>query len=114
MLSNAMSYLYRFSSALLIIAASSAPLFAQNSPIPVESVEAPQVPTGTSEDIQGIERGNNNWTWSAEVESPDKGEEYPYELTPNSRSQNEPTDYFQWDNTGEPESSGAKVPVGEF
>ncbi len=109
-----MNYLYRLSSVLLIIAGSSLPLLAQEPTIPVESVESPQVPTGTSEDIQGIEQGNNDWTWSAGGQYPDKGEEYLYRLTPTPRSQNKPTDYFRWDNTGEPESSGATVPVGEF
>ncbi|MGK7932971.1 MAG: hypothetical protein AB4041_16290 [Microcystaceae cyanobacterium] len=109
-----MNYLYRFSSILVILAVPSLPLLAQDSPVPVESVESLQRATGTSEDIQGIERGNNNWNWSAGGQYPDRGEEYLYQLSPNPRSQNGTTDYFRWDNTGEPESSGATVPVGEF
>ncbi len=88
---------------------------AQNTPIPVDSVESPQLPTGNSEDIQGIERDANNWDWGIGGNYPQKNEEAtsktPYILSPDNRSPQELTDEFRWQNIGEPTSEGAKIPL---
>jgi hypothetical protein len=109
-----MNRLLSFFPLSLVVAGFSFPLLAQPPVTPVESVEAPQVPTGTSEDIQGIEKGYNNWSWQGERPDPNSTEEYPYKVTPDSYSPQETTDDFKWENTGEPESSGATVPFGKF
>lgn len=109
-----MNRLLSFFPLLLIVTGFSFPLLAQPPVTPVESVEAPQVPTGTSEDIQGIEKGYNNWSWQGQGRYPNASEEYPYKVTPDSLPSPSTTEDFQWENTGEPENSGAKVPLGQF
>ncbi len=111
-----MKALFLLPSALLTLAGWSVtlPLLAQTPAIPIDSVESPEVPTGSSNDIQGIERNYNNWNWDVENRYSSQQEESSYILAPESRSPDQLTDEFEWENIGEPSNSGGKIPVGNF
>ncbi|MEL4897921.1 hypothetical protein [Crocosphaera sp. Alani8] len=87
----------------------------------VETLEPPETPTGTWEDLEGLEsQTNQQWSWDVQESDGIISENLEYELStelsPDSPTTDAKKDHEDWDNSnrGDPKSSGGLIPFADF